>query len=81
MNLNYPIDVYGLKRKVFNHTVAKTYLKLKEIAQLRTYDEGYQRKRDIEHEDKIIKYLKDSSKNIFNHPLELPSMILISDTL
>ncbi|MDD2888198.1 MAG: DNA sulfur modification protein DndB [Aliarcobacter sp.] len=61
MNLNYPIDVYGLKRKVFNHTVAKTYLKLKEIAQLKTYDEGYQRKRDIEHEDKIIKYLKDSS--------------------
>lgn len=61
MSLEYPIDVYGLRRKVFNHTVAKTYLGLKEIAQLKTYDEGYQRKRDVEHEDKIIEYLQNSS--------------------
>ena len=60
-NLEYPIDVYGLRRKVFNHTVAKTYLGLKEIAQFKTYDEGYQRKRDVEHENKIIEYLKNSS--------------------
>ena len=60
-NLEYPIDVYGLRRKVFNHTVVKTYLGLQEIAQFKTYDEGYQRKRDVEHEDKIIEYLKNSS--------------------
>lgn len=71
MNLNYPIIVNALKNKVFKHTVAKTYLKFKEIAQLRTYDEGYQRKRDIEHEDKIIKYLKDSSNRY------LPDIILV----
>lgn len=61
MSLKYPINVYGLRRKVFNHTVAKTYLTLQEIAQLKTYDEGYQRKRDKEHEDKIIEYLQNSS--------------------
>ena len=60
MSLDYPIDVYGLRRKVFNHTVVKTYLGLNEIAQLPTYDEGYQRTRDIEHEDKIIEYLRSS---------------------
>ena len=58
MSLKYPINVYGLRRKIFNHTVAKTYLTLKQIAQLKTYDEGYQRERDKEHEDKIIDYVK-----------------------
>lgn len=61
MNLEYPINVYGLRRKIFNHTVAKTYLTLKQIAQLKTYDEGYQRDRDKDHEDKIIEYLQNSS--------------------
>ncbi len=70
MELEYPIDVYGLRRKVFNHTVAKTYLGLQEIAQLKTYDEGYQRKRDVEHEDKLIEYLQNSSNRY------LPDIIL-----
>jgi len=61
MNLEYPINVYGLRRKVFNHTVAKTYLTLQEIAQLPTYDEGYQRQRNKEHEEKLIEYLSNSS--------------------
>ncbi len=61
MSLEYPINVYGLRRKIFNNTVAKTYLTLKQIAQLKTYDEGYQRDRDKAHEDKIIEYLQNSS--------------------
>lgn len=71
MSLDYPITKNALKNKVFKHTVAKTYLKFKEIAQLKTYDEGYQRKRDIAHEDKIVKYLKDNSNRY------LPDIILV----
>lgn len=71
MSLDYPITINALKNKVFKHTVAKSYLKFKEIAQLKTYDEGYQRKRDIEHEDKIVKYLKDNSNRY------LPDIILV----
>lgn len=71
MSVDFPIIVNALRKKVFNHTVAKTYLKLKEIAQLKTYDEGYQRKRDTEHEAKIIKYLEKSSNRY------LPDIILV----
>lgn len=71
MSIDYPITINALKNKVFKHTVAKTYLKFKEIAQIKTYDEGYQRKRDIEHEDKIIKYLEDNSNRY------LPDIILV----
>ena len=71
MSVDFPIIVNALRKKVFNHTVAKTYLKLKQIAQLKTYDEGYQRKRDSEHEAKIIKYLEKSSNRY------LPDIILV----
>ncbi|WP_024953559.1 DNA sulfur modification protein DndB [Sulfurospirillum arcachonense] len=61
MNLEFQIYTIGVKDRVFNHTVAKTFLTLQEIAQFKTYDEGYQRERDLEHEAKIIEYLKNSS--------------------
>lgn len=61
MNLEYPPYVVGITGKVFRHTVVKTYLKLKEIAQFKTYDEGYQRQRDETHEEKIIEYLENSA--------------------
>lgn len=61
-SLDFPPYVTGVTGKVFKHTVVKTYLKLKEIAQFKTYDEGYQRQRDKEHEEKIISYL-DTNAN------------------
>ena len=57
MSLEFPIDVYGLRRKVFNFTVAKTFLTLKELAQFKIYDEGYQRQRDEKHEADIKEFL------------------------
>lgn len=60
-SLDFPPYVTGVTGKVFKYTVVKTYLKLKEIAQFKTYDEGYQRQRDEEHEEKIITYLNTNS--------------------
>lgn len=71
MSLEYPIDVYGLKRQVFNFTVAKTFLTLTQLSQLKTYDEGYQRKRDEEHENGIKTFLENNGNRY------LPDIILV----
>lgn len=70
MSLEFPIDVYGLRRRVFNFTVAKTFLTLNQLSQFSTYDEGYQRARDEEHENGIVEFLKTKESKY------LPDIIL-----